>query len=143
MNPLVWGPSAWTFLHTITLAYPDCPNANDKNNIKGFFNSLRYVLPCHSCKNHFNKNLNKYPLTDEILCSKEKLIKWLINIHNEINIVNGKPTWSYVDVLTHYDNLYNNSSNKVNTYLIIFIIILIVICLSVIGWYTYKKISQK
>ena len=39
MNPEVWGPPAWTFLHSITLAYPDNPSDIDKSNYENFFSS--------------------------------------------------------------------------------------------------------
>ena len=29
-NNNVWGPAAWTFLHTITFNYPDNPTNQDK-----------------------------------------------------------------------------------------------------------------
>ena len=32
MNPNIWGESAWLFLHTITLNYPENPTFLDKHN---------------------------------------------------------------------------------------------------------------
>ena len=32
MEPEIWGPHAWQFLHSITLSYPDNPTFEDKNN---------------------------------------------------------------------------------------------------------------
>ena len=39
MDPRIWGPPAWTFLHSVTLAYPDNPTETDRTNYKKFFNS--------------------------------------------------------------------------------------------------------
>ena len=37
MNPKIWGPHAWIFLHSITLNYPENPTPElKKNNIKDF-----------------------------------------------------------------------------------------------------------
>lgn len=140
MNPQVWGPHAWIFLHTITLAYPECPAEDDKDRIKTFFNNLQYVLPCSSCKDHFGINLKKYPLTDDVLSSKEKLVKWMIDIHNEVNKMNGNPAKTYTEVLVEYDKMYNGTMYCYSgTYIIIICtIILILICLLVI-WYIYTK----
>ena len=33
---------------------------------------------------------------------KQNLVKWLINIHNEVNIINGKKQLSYEEVVRHY-----------------------------------------
>ena len=30
MDPLIWGPHAWFFLHSITLVYPDNPSEQEK-----------------------------------------------------------------------------------------------------------------
>ena len=87
MLPEVWGPGGWIFLHTITMNYPNNPTEDQKFYYKQLFENLRYTLPCEKCANHYAENLKKYPL-DQALKSKEKLIKWLIDIHNEVNIKN-------------------------------------------------------
>ena len=46
MDPNIWGPHAWMFLHSITLTYPEKPTNLDKTNFEMFFNSLQPVLPC-------------------------------------------------------------------------------------------------
>ena len=74
MEPEIWGPGAWTFLHTITLNYPQNPSEDDKQNHKDFFHNLKNVIPCPNCKEHYNINLQKYPI-DVNLESKEKLVK--------------------------------------------------------------------
>jgi hypothetical protein len=37
------------------------------------------------------------PLTNEILSNKEKVIKWVIDIHNIVNEMKGKPIIQYRD----------------------------------------------
>ena len=88
MNPKIWGPHAWIFLHSITFNYPSKPTLQDINHYKNFFNNLKYILPCNNCQNHYKNNIDKYPLTDEILSSKQKLINWLINIHVDKSLHN-------------------------------------------------------
>ena len=44
MDPEIWGPSAWIFLHTITLNYPNNPTIYDKQNYKNFL--LIYIIFC-------------------------------------------------------------------------------------------------
>ena len=36
MDPKIWGPSTWLFLHTITLNYPNNPTQQDIDNYKKF-----------------------------------------------------------------------------------------------------------
>ena len=37
MEPNIWGPHAWLFLHTITLNFPDNPTKEEKEKYKQFF----------------------------------------------------------------------------------------------------------
>ena len=53
MEPEIWGPNAWLFLHTVTFNYPKNPTVIDRNNYYDFFNSLQNVLPCPKCQEHF------------------------------------------------------------------------------------------
>ena len=77
MEPKIWGPPAWEFLHTITFNYPDNPSLQDKQNHRMFFDSLKNVIPCPNCKKHYKQNLIKYPIQ---LDSKDDFIQWLIDI---------------------------------------------------------------
>ena len=36
MNPKIWGPHAWVFLHTITLNFPENPTPEQKKYYKDF-----------------------------------------------------------------------------------------------------------
>lgn len=126
MNPDIWGPHAWIFLHTITLAYPQNPTYVDKSNYKLFFNNLGSILPCDKCKIHYKENLQTFPLTDDILDSKDKLVKWLINIHNNVNKRNNKKMMSYDSVLDKYYHMYKPKSNYMYlVYFVVFILLLI------------------
>ena len=136
MEPEIWGPGAWTFLHTITLNYPNNPSEDDKQNHKDFFHNLKNFIPCPNCKEHYNINLQKYPI-DVNLESKEKLVKWLINIHNEVNIKNNKKVYSYDEVIKLYDNMYKGK-NKVNYNMILIIIVLVLLCYFIYKGYICK-----
>ena len=131
MEPNIWGPGAWLFLHSITFQYPDNPTELDKENYKTFFESLQEVLPCPSCSEHYRNNLNKFPIRVE---SKDELIEWLIDIHNEVNVINNKEVLTYDQVKNNYKKIYNIPSNF-NRAAIIIIISLIII----LYYYRYKK----
>jgi len=141
-NNNIWGPPAWTFLHTVTYNYPENPTDNDKRNFYNFFMSLQHVLPCNKCKVHYQQNIQKYDLS-ESLDSRENLVKWLIDLHNDVNRDNGKPVWSYSEVYNKYGEMYN----QINIYnnIIIFVIILIVLILIffLFNIYGNKKTSSK
>ena len=105
MNPKVWGPHAWFFLHSVTLSYPNNPTETDKKQMYDFFMSVSNVLPCLDCMKHFKDHLNKYPITP-FLDSKDSLVSWLIILHNMVNVSTGKPTMTNEAVLKLYNKKY-------------------------------------
>ena len=133
MNPEIWGPGTWTFLHTITFNYPTNPSDIQKRYYKDFFENLQNILPCPKCANHYGNNLNKYSL-DAALESKDKLIKWLIDIHNEVNQKNNKKVYSYKEVIQIYNDLYNNKKLNLDSKKIMMILLLILL-----GYFIIKK----
>ena len=145
MDPEVWGPHAWQFLHSITLAYPDNPTLEDKNNHAQFFNSIQNILPCQSCRDHYTQNLQELPV-EQHLENKESLFRWSIDLHNRVNVMNNKREYSYDEVTELYEKIYDKSGDKSgdNTYgsklignkwLFIFLIVLVII----LGIYHYYK----
>ena len=89
-GPNIWGPHGWKFIHYITLGYPPNPSSETKKQYTNFFMSLRNVIPCSICGNHFRIHMIEYPLTDEILSDKQKFIDWGITMHNLVNLSNNK-----------------------------------------------------
>lgn len=132
MQPDVWGPPAWTFLHTITLNYPENPTIKEKENYSTFFNLLTEILPCDRCKAHYKKNIKEYPIK---LDSKEELTKWLFDIHNKVNESNGKEIYDYDDFIEKYSEMYN--PNEKRRYLLYMIIITILILI----FFLYKAFN--
>jgi len=124
MDPNIWGPHGWQFLHSITLAYPEIPSVEDKNNHAIFFNNLKNILPCKKCKDHFANNLLELPI-ENYLDSKETLFNWLVDIHNRVNITNNKRTYSYDEVETLYENQYTKKNKISNIYIYIALFLLL------------------
>ena len=94
-GPDVWGPPGWKFIHFITLGYPDMPTESQKKKYYDYFHSLKHVIPCSICASHFAENLEELPLDDNVLASRENLVRWGINIHNIVNKKNGKKEYTY------------------------------------------------
>jgi hypothetical protein len=138
INPEYWGPTAWKFLECVVLAYPDNPTENDKENTKKFFLSLKNVLPCEMCREHYKKNLQKIELDDKMLSSRNKLLEWLVSIHNEVKKSNGQKQLTIEDVLNYHKGVKvkTNPVNKTITYLLFLVIIILLI-------YVYKNTIQK
>ena len=103
ITPEVWGPHGWKFIHYVTLAYPENPTQAQKEKYKAFLVLLKDVLPCSLCANHYGENLKKQPLTDEVMSTRENLIKWGIDIHNVVNESKNKPIVKYLDARRFID----------------------------------------
>lgn len=112
LNPKVWGPHTWFFLDSVVLSLPNKLNYEQKNIYKNFFTSLQNILPCEACREHYKENLKKYPLTDEILSKKENMIKWLLNVHNNVRRDAKKIPISIKQYFEYYNKQYDDDYNK-------------------------------
>lgn len=125
MNPKFWGPHGWYFLHSVTMNYPKNPSEQDKQIYFNFFKSLEKVLPCEKCAYHYSQNLKKHSL-EEALESRDKFVRWLINVHNEVNKETGKREYTYDEVIQEYTTKMNNL-DKDQTFIYKLIIVLLMI----------------
>jgi len=137
MEPNVWGPPGWTFLHTVTFQYPENPTDLDKQKYYTFFNSLKNVLPCPNCREHYHENFENIPIRLE---SREDLIEWLIDIHNEVNKKNNKRIYTYKEVYDKYNKMYGLGESKENNYVGMCALVLLVM---IICYYYYKNFYLK
>lgn len=135
MDPSIWGPHAWHFLHVITLNYPNNPTIQQKKNYKMFFYNLINILPCSYCSHNYISHLNQLPI-DPFLKNKKSLVSWLIQIHNLTNKHLNKNThFTFNEFITTYKSIY--SSPKFNYPLIIFIIVFIILIIISYIYYPY------
>jgi hypothetical protein len=142
MEPMVWGPPGWEFLHSITFQYPKEPTNFERKKYYAFFENLKYVLPCPTCQEHYTKNFDDIPIR---LDNRQDLINWLIDIHNAVNIKNGKREWSYDEVYEKYNKMYNDfipvddDDKKESSFLSFNILLLILIIIIIVAFVYYRK----
>lgn len=105
MDPNVWGPKFWFSIHSVTFTYPFYPDQKDKLRYKTFFEMLEFVLPCVVCRVNYSKNIKNFPI-DRHLKDRKSLVHWGIDLHNTVNIENGKPALTYKEVLDIYEGIY-------------------------------------
>ena len=135
-DPKHWGKAGWKLAHYISLAYPDNPTKEEQESMYMFFKYFGLNLPCWSCRVHYNGHWKKLPLTDDILKSREKLIKWVIDLHNEVNISLGKPTMSYEDAINMY--MYPDEENGIDKNMKNLFILLVIFVIII---FIYKKMA--
>jgi Erv1 / Alr family len=111
LNPDVWGPRYWFFLHTIAINYPNHPNAVTKKKYYDFIQNLPLFLPVESIASDFSRLLDEYPVSS-YLDDRESFIRWTHFIHNKINEKLEKPKITLDQFYVLYYDIYKPVSLK-------------------------------
>jgi hypothetical protein len=111
LDPAVWGPHYWFFLHTIAISYPNNPNAIVKKQYYELIQNLPMFLPCSKTAKYFAQILNKYPI-EPYLNNRESLVRWMHFVHNKINEMLDKPTITLNDFYFQYFDAYKSDEAK-------------------------------
>ena len=115
LDPKVWGPHYWFFIHTIAMTYPHHPNAVTKKKYYEFIQNLPLFLPVEEISSEFSKLIDKYPITP-YLDNRDSLISWTHFIHNKINQKLEKPQISLNDFYIKYYEEYKSDNVKAVEY---------------------------
>jgi len=115
LDPTIWGPHFWFFLHTLAISYPHHPNAVTKKKYYELIQNLPLFIPVESNGNYFNKLLDEYPVT-AYLDNRESLVKWMHFIHNKINEKLEKPKISINEFYLRYYEEYKPKDVKMKEY---------------------------
>jgi hypothetical protein len=110
-----WGPAAWKFLHTATFAYGgDDGNASkeEQDAARKLFESLQLMLPCKDCCNHYCNAIKERPLSHKVLKNRENLSRWLVDLHNDVNVRLGKPIFTYEQAQAIYESFTGCSTES-------------------------------
>ena len=115
LDPKIWGPHYWFFLHTIAMSYPVHPNAVTKKKYYDFVQNIPLFIPVESMAGEFSKLLDQYPV-QPYLDNKESFIRWMWFIHNKINKKLEKPQISLNDFYVNYYEEYKPINEKMSEY---------------------------
>ena len=97
MHPDIWGDATWLYLHCLTFSYPNNPPEEYKKRAVLFFNNL--LLPCETCQNEYDKYIQLHPFTEEIVSSKDNIIRCFFDFHNAVDKRIGHPTLDFQQLL--------------------------------------------
>ena len=111
LDPKVWGPHYWFFLHTISMSYPVRPNAVTKKKYYEFIQNFPLFIPVEHISGEFSKLIDKYPVTP-YLDNRDSFIRWMHFIHNKINQKLEKPQISLNDFYVKYYEEYKPDNLK-------------------------------
>jgi hypothetical protein len=139
LDPTVWGPHYWFFLHTITLTYPLHPNTITKKKYYDFIHNFHMLIPIENIASYFSKLIVEYPVTP-YLDSRDSFIRWMHFIHNKVNEKLEKPKITLAQFYKSYYENYKPKNIKLREYYriqekVVYLILLVAI-ISVI-YYLY------
>lgn len=154
MDPTIWGPPLWKFLHLVSIHYPHNPNKQDKTQHKQFLTSLNHILPCPVCADHY-KNFMTNKKIEIALKGKKNYMKLIWNLHNDVNVRNGTKILEYGEFIQLYKNMddtkstidnksvINNAKKNISfvTILLIIVILLLVMYIIYIQYRLKKSID--
>jgi len=89
------GPGIWFCFHTMSL---QAINSITIDSLIYFIKTTVDHFKCDVCRGHAIQYLNKNP--PEL--NANHLFEWTIDFHNDVNIRNDKPTWSYAKAYKYY-----------------------------------------
>jgi hypothetical protein len=115
LDPKVWGPHYWFFLHTLAMTYPHHPNAVTKKKYYEFIQNLPLFLPVEEISGEFSKLIDKYPITP-YLDNRDSFVRWMHFIHNKINEKLEKPQISLNEFFVKYYDEYKSQDVKLYQY---------------------------
>ncbi len=115
LDPKIWGPHYWFFLHTLAMTYPYHPNAVTKKKYYEFIQNLPLFIPVEQISKELEQMLDKYPITP-YLDNRDSFVRWMHFIHNKINEKLEKPQISLNDFFIEYYNAYKTKNEKTKEY---------------------------
>lgn len=141
LDPKVWGPHYWFFLHTIAMTYPHHPNTITKKKYYEFIQNLPLFIPVEKISSEFSKLIDKYPITP-YLDNRDSFVRWSHFIHNKINEKLEKPLISLNDFFVKYYEDYKSRDIKLIEYYkirekMVYVVIISVIIGAI--YYLYDK----
>jgi len=141
LDPTIWGPHYWFFLHTIAMTYPHYPNAITKKKYFEFVQNLPLFIPIEQISTDFSILLDKYPVVS-YLDNRESFVRWMHFIHNKINQKLEKPQINLNEFYIKYYEEYKTKDEKLSYFYkvrskLVYLVLLIFMLVSI--YYLYDK----
>ena len=136
-----WGPAAWTFLHTISFAYPESPTTAQKEEMLAFLMAFASVIPCARCRTDWNAFMseNMTDASSTHLASRDALAHFIVDGHNRVNEKLKRNTYSFSRV----ELLYTGEQYPINIQRTALILVFGLIVLIIIFCYKHVLLLQE
>jgi hypothetical protein len=121
IKPAYWGHHFWYTMYAIATVYPERADTSMTDATQNYFQSLKYLLPCESCRKSYQKYTKENDTNIENknnFSNRNSLIEFIFNIRNKVN---KKLEIEYYLTLSYIKNKLNKSicipGNKVSAIL--------------------------
>ena len=123
MDPAVWGPHYWFFLHSVALHYPKLPTATTKKIHYRLIHNFHEFIPHREIAATFVTLLAKYPVAP-YLDSRTQFVRWVHFIHNKINEKTLKPTITLEEHRSNMKRCYAKTRNANWRIVLVFVVLI-------------------
>ena len=89
LQPSFWGPSAWKFLYTVALGYPNDPTPEEKQAAANLLEGLHFLLPCHNCRENVSREIENFPYA-KALENQGQFTRYVYVLENSVGVRLGK-----------------------------------------------------
>lgn len=98
VDPAIWGPHVWRFLHVAAALPPVRSRAKDK--WRSVLEALRVALPCPECTGHYQAWHRAHPFRAMIggRAVQRAATRWVLDLHNDVNRRRGVAQWTAAQV---------------------------------------------
>jgi len=109
-----WGPILWSILHGLAERVGSTPfpqyQGDERRALIRMMKTLEKVIPCPSCKEHYEVYLKEHPVDKAIMDTPygelKKYVKtWFWELHNWVNESLGRPLFPYDDLTPAYKSV--------------------------------------
>ena len=103
-----WGPIFWALLHGLAEKAGTAPmpglQGDEIRAWRGVLSFLPKTLPCDDCKSHLQDYIitNPIEVPDNFSGLHDYVKKWIYNLHEDVNMRLGKPTFLYDNLSNEY-----------------------------------------
>lgn len=116
LDPEIWGPQYWFFIHCAAMSYPNYPNAVTKKKFYEFFQNLPLFIPVEEISAKFSRLLDEFPV-QPYLDNRESLLKWTWYIHNKVNASLEKPIISFDEFYKTFYEKFKSKQEKTSDFI--------------------------
>jgi hypothetical protein len=120
-----WAPLTWYIFHKLSLEYNQVIESQSdseeyKKHYIEFFKSMRTIIPCKTCRNHFIQNTDIEENKIENNISNENIFDWTVRLHNLVNKMHNKKIYSVEEAKKMYSQplVHHKLFAFVNDYMI-------------------------